>query len=88
MLTKIFIPIFVILLVGMVAFILWPQKKPVAVSTIANALTDSQEIECDYVDSDGLQTKTYTKAGMLRSNFTGSDSKSTGRVLIRDGKTK
>lgn len=69
----------------MVAFLFWPQKKPIA--SIKSALSDAQEIACDYVDSDGLTTKTYTKAGMLRSDFSDAKPEDAGSVLIRDGKT-
>ena len=92
MVSKILIPIFIILFVGMIAFILWPKnvlllQKKTPVISLKSALNTAQEIACAYVDADGLTTKTYTKAGMLRSDFTGKSPADAGGVLIRDGKT-
>ena len=88
MLKKILIPFFVILLVGMIAFLLWPPNKPKKISSIKDALTQSLHVQCEYTDEAGLITKTYTKNGMLRSSFKDkNDDQNSGGVLIRDGKS-
>ncbi len=86
MVIKVLIPIVIILLVGMVAFVLWPQKKAQQVTSLTSAITDSQEIECDYVDGNGLDTKTYVKNGMLSSQFVDKkNDANSGGIVIKNG---
>lgn len=88
---KIFIGIFVLLLLGMLAFLFWPQKKVSFLKktiSFKTALLEAKQLNCEYVSVEGLQTKTYTKNGMLRSDFVDAkDAQNSGGILIRDGKS-
>lgn len=88
---KIVIAIFVLLLLGMVAYLFWPQKKtllPKNAISFKSALLESKQLSCEYASTEGLQTKTYTKDGMLRSDFIDpKDAQNSGGVLIKEGKT-
>src|SRR3981189_76049 len=88
MVKKVLLPIFILILVGMVVFVLWPKKNSKSnITSIKSALVESKQTECDYIDVDGFTTKTYIKAGMLRSDFTGKTLQDAGSVLIRSGKS-
>lgn len=83
---KVFILICALFAVAIIAFILWPQ--PPLVPSMQSALTTSQQLECDYIDKKGMETKTYLKQHMLYSRYVDSnDNRKSGYLLMRDAMT-
>src|SRR5258706_9709359 len=79
MLKNMLIIIFILVLLGMGAYLLWPQKK---VSSVRDALTKSTSFECDYIDEEGFQTKGYIKNGAIRTDFTAKNVEDSGSTIM------
>ena len=48
------------------------QPGKLSFTSIQDALSRSLSLECTFTDDNGRQTKTYMKAGAVRTDFTGS----------------
>ena len=55
-------------------------------TSIQDALSRSLSLECTFTDESGRQTKSYVKAGAVRTDFTGKTSADTGSAIIKDKK--
>lgn len=55
-------------------------------TSIQDALSRSLSLECTFTDDSGRQTKSYVKAGAVRTDFTGKTAADTGSAIIKDKK--
>ena len=55
-------------------------------SSIQDALSKSLSLQCTFTDEDGRETKTYIKAGAVRTDFTGTKSAESGSMIFKDKK--
>ncbi len=65
------------------------SKKIVATSpftSIQDALSKSLSLQCAFTDEKGKKTKTYIKAGAVRTDFTGTKPEDTGSMIMKDKK--
>lgn len=57
-----------------------------AFTSIKDALSKSLSLECSFTDEQGRQTKSYMKAGAVRTDFTAAKTEDSGSVIIKDKK--
>lgn len=62
------------------------QTGKLSFTSIQDALSRSLSLECTFTDDAGRQTKTYMKAGAVRTNFTGSKADESGSMILKDKK--
>ena len=55
-------------------------------TSIQDALSRSLSLECTFVDDEGRQTKTYIKAGAVRTDFTGATTEESGSMVMKNKK--
>ena len=55
-------------------------------SSIADALSKSVSLKCDYVTPDGSKTVAYIKAGAIRTDMMGKTTAENGSVIMKDNK--
>ncbi|QQR64081.1 hypothetical protein IPH70_00920 [Candidatus Roizmanbacteria bacterium] len=62
------------------------QPGKLSFTSIQDALSRSLSLECTFTDDNGRQTKTYMKAGAVRTDFTGSKAEESGSMILKDKK--
>ena len=62
------------------------QTGKLAFTSIQDALSRSLSLECTFTDDKGKQTKTFMKAGAVRTDFTGSTPSESGSMILKDKK--
>lgn len=62
------------------------QAGKLSFTSIQDALSRSLSLECTFTDDNGRQTKTYMKAGAVRTDFTGSKAEESGSMILKDKK--
>lgn len=55
-------------------------------TSIQDALSRSLSLECSFTDDGGRQTKSYVKAGAVRTDFTGKNTEDSGSAIIKGKK--
>lgn len=89
-----------VLVLGLAAFLFLSPTSPLKSSSmksasmtgaspftsIQDALSRSLSLECTFTDDSGRQTKTYVKAGAVRTSFTGKTTEESGNAIIKDKK--
>jgi len=55
-------------------------------TSIQDALSKSLSLQCTFTDDEGRETKTYIKAGAVRTDFTGTKSAESGGMIMKDRK--
>lgn len=56
------------------------------ITSIKDALANSQSLECTYADDKGTTNVAYIKNGAIRSDFTGTTPQESGSVIMKDNK--
>lgn len=95
---QIVIIVVVLLLLGVGGFLLTQKSSNPALNSNSNntgsnpftsiqdALSKSLSLECTFTDDKGRQTKTYIKAGAVRTDFTGATPEESGSMVLKDKK--
>ena len=55
-------------------------------TSIQDALSKSLSLQCTFTDEEGRETKTYIKAGAVRTDFTGTKSAESGSMIFKNKK--
>lgn len=55
-------------------------------TSIQDALSKSLSLQCTFTDDKGRETKTYIKAGAVRTDYTGSTTDESGSMIMKDKK--
>ena len=56
------------------------------IASIKDALAQSSSLKCEFTDESGRKTTSYMKSGKIRSDFTASDPKESGSMIMKDKK--
>lgn len=56
------------------------------ITSIKDALAQSQSLQCDYTDDTGRQTTSYIKGGAVRVDYTGQNAQESGSMIMKDKK--
>ena len=62
------------------------KDRRTALTSIQDALSKSLSLQCAFTDEKGKKTKTYIKAGAVRTDFTGTKPEDTGSMIMKDKK--
>src|SRR6266403_6202700 len=87
---KIVISVVVALLVGGGVFFFFQNKTGTSsrniVTTVKDALSKSESMQCDYTDEQGRVSKTFIKNGAVRSDYTGKTPQESGSIIVTSQK--